>query len=394
MKFKVQCILPLLSINAHRGISFLNTSPLGGSNYNRIITSLRVSNIQLLSSSQFKAHASGKILNMQMRNTITMKIKEKWLGYENNGSPSPNKSSKIIVGNSPIGLAGTIDKYKPKTENQKLYMDCLNNNNIHILFGLGPAGCGKTLFACIKAIRELKLGNIDKIVLTRPIVSVDEDLGFLPGTIVNKMDPWTRPIFDIFLEFYSQSQLNFMIQNNIIEISPLAYMRGRTFKRSFIIADEMQNSSPNQMLMMTTRIGEDSRMIITGDLKQSDRGENNGLADFMKKWKKYVGIYTNETSYVNITMPSIRMVEMESQDIQRSPIVVKLLDIYNTTHEEDGVRVAENNNGYARKTEKRASNKSFGVMSVNTNTKPNDDAALIPRSQFKPINPAEWGGSL
>lgn len=394
MKFKVQCILPLLSINAHRGISFLNTSPLCGSNYNRIITSLRISNMQLLSSSQFKAHPSGKILNMQMRNTITMKIKEKWLGYENNGSPSPNKSSKIIVGNSPIGLAGTIDKYKPKTENQKLYMDCLNNNNIHILFGLGPAGCGKTLFACIKAIRELKLGNIDKIVLTRPIVSVDEDLGFLPGTIVNKMDPWTRPIFDIFLEFYSQSQLNFMIQNNIIEISPLAYMRGRTFKRSFIIADEMQNSSPNQMLMMTTRIGEDSRMIITGDLKQSDRGENNGLADFMKKWKKYVGIYTNETSYVNITMPSIRMVEMESQDIQRSPIVVKLLDIYNTTHEEDGVRVAENNNGYTRNTEKRVSNKSFGVMSINTNTKPNDDAALIPRSQFKPINPAEWGGSL
>jgi phosphate starvation-inducible PhoH-like protein len=371
MKFRVQYILPLLSMNFQRGISFLNTPPHIGLGANKIID-------------------------------ISMKIKEKVLGNENGGERGGSqKGSKIIVGKSPIGLAGTIDKYKPKTENQKLYMDCLDNNNIHILFGLGPAGCGKTLFACIKAIRELKLGNIDKIVLTRPIVSVDEDLGFLPGTIVNKMDPWTRPIFDIFLEFYSQSQLNFMVQNNIIEISPLAYMRGRTFKRSFIIADEMQNSSPNQMLMMTTRIGEDSRMIITGDLKQSDRGENNGLTDFMKKWKKYSTMHVNETSYVNITTPSIRMVEMEAQDIQRSPIVVKLLDIYNSTDDGGDVFVKEgcgstlgttlSSNGAAAKS---ASKKSSTGMYVKTNVKPNDDAALIPRSHYKPINAADWGGSL
>ena len=354
MKFRVQYILPLFTMNIYRGISFLTTPPSMG------------------------------FLNMQRCANLSMKLKEKVLG-ENGGV----KGSKIIVGNSPIGLVGTIDKYKPKTENQKLYMDCLNNNNIHILFGLGPAGCGKTLFACIKAIRELKLGNIDKIVLTRPIVSVDEDLGFLPGTIVNKMDPWTRPIFDIFLEFYSQSQLNFMIQNNIIEISPLAYMRGRTFKRSFIIADEMQNSSPNQMLMMTTRIGENSRMIITGDLKQSDRGENNGLYDFMKKWKKYVGVHLNETSYENITIPSIRMVEMESQDIQRSPIVVKLLDIYGC--DED---VRDEKKVFSADTSiyKGVIKKTFTSPKTNVNT--NDDAALIPKSHFKPINPADWGGSL
>jgi len=353
MKFRVQCILPLFSMNIYRCISFFNTSPLS-------------------------------ILNMQRCGNLSMKLKEKMMASEMGGG---GKGSKMIVGKSPIGLAGTIDKYKPKTENQKLYMDCLNNDNIHILFGLGPAGCGKTLFACIKAIRELKLGNIDKIVLTRPIVSVDEDLGFLPGTIVNKMDPWTRPIFDIFLEFYSQSQLNFMIQNNIIEISPLAYMRGRTFKRSFIIADEMQNSSPNQMLMMTTRIGENSRMIITGDLKQSDRGENNGLADFMKKWKKYVHVHKNETSYVNITMPSIRMVEMEAQDIQRSPIVVKLLDIYEGNEDSGGGDLILNHPHVG-------SIKGGRNNTIHANIQPNDDAALIPKSHFKPINPAEWGGSL
>lgn len=293
MKFRVQCILPLFSMNIYRCISFFNTSPLS-------------------------------ILNMQRCSNLSMKLKEKMMASEMGGG---GKGSKMIVGKSPIGLAGTIDKYKPKTENQKLYMDCLNNDNIHILFGLGPAGCGKTLFACIKAIRELKLGNIDKIVLTRPIVSVDEDLGFLPGTIVNKMDPWTRPIFDIFLEFYSQKDIDAMIHANVIEIAPLGYMRGRTFKNAFIIADEMQNSSPNQMLMLTTRIGEGSKMVITGDLKQSDKGLNSGLYDFIRKFNLYeqLEMIHNTTMIRN---SGIKIVEMDNTDIQRSPIIEKILDIY------------------------------------------------------------------
>jgi phosphate starvation-inducible PhoH-like protein len=156
-------------------------------------------------------------------------------------------------------------KYKPKTENQKIYHTHLNNPDTSIVLGIGPAGCGKTLFACITALDQLKKGNIDKIVLTRPIVPVeDEEIGFLPGNLVNKMDPWTRPIFDIILEQYQQHELTQMLKNNIIEVSPLAFMRGRTFKNSFIIADEMQNSTPNQMLMLTTRIGTNSKMVITG----------------------------------------------------------------------------------------------------------------------------------
>jgi phosphate starvation-inducible PhoH-like protein len=138
------------------------------------------------------------------------------------------------------------------------------------------------------------------------------------------MDPWTRPIFDILLEFYAQKDIDGMLHSGVLEISPLGYMRGRTFKDAFIIADEMQNSSPNQMLMLTTRIGERSKMVITGDLKQSDRGPDNGLADLMRKLERY-----NKFCEINgESVPNIKMIRMKGEDIQRSEIVTTLLDIY------------------------------------------------------------------
>jgi phosphate starvation-inducible PhoH-like protein len=208
--------------------------------------------------------------------------------------------------------------YNPKTENQKKYVDILNNPCVSIIFGVGPAGCGKTLFACLHAIQELKKGNIQKIILTRPIVPVEEEeIGFLPGNLVNKMNPWTRPIFDIFLEFYAQKDLDSMIQSGVIEIAPLAFMRGRTFKRSIIIADEMQNSTPNQMLMLTTRIGDGSKMIITGDLKQSDRSADNGLYDIILKLQKWGELYEE-----------IKLVELTDDDIRRSYIVSRVIELY------------------------------------------------------------------
>jgi phosphate starvation-inducible PhoH-like protein len=244
--------------------------------------------------------------------------------------------------------------YKPKSPNQELYYKYLNDPDIPIVFGIGPAGCGKTLLACVTAIEELRRGNIQKIVLTRPIVPVEEEeLGFLPGNLIHKMDPWTRPIFDIFLEFYQQRDLDSMLQTGVIEISPLAYMRGRTFKRAFIIADEMQNSTPNQMLMLTTRIGDSTKMAITGDLKQSDRCAANGLLDFMNKYKAY----RKANDVVDFSKPShkthhdydivnekwcgsgigIEMVEMSQKDIERSPIVAKILDIYKPPKKTDDV---------------------------------------------------------
>ena len=211
-------------------------------------------------------------------------------------------------------------QYTPRGVHQRQYVEYLKDPSVSIVLGVGPAGCGKTLFACYHAIYDLKSHNVEKIVMTRPLVSVDkEELGFLPGTLVNKMDPWTRPIFDIFSEFFSQNEIEYMIKTGVIEISPLAYMRGRTFKHAFIIADEMQNSSPNQMLMMTTRIGEGSKMVITGDLKQSDRDNNseNGLRDFIQRIKRFEG--END---------EIRLVELDATDIERSPVVIKLLEMY------------------------------------------------------------------
>jgi phosphate starvation-inducible PhoH-like protein len=210
--------------------------------------------------------------------------------------------------------------YLPKSENQQKYVDALNRRSISLIFSVGPAGTGKTLFACMYAIQELKKKNIDKIVLTRPVVTVDEDIGFLPGDINNKMDPWTRPIFDIFLEVFPQRELDMMVQNGVIEICPLAFMRGRTFKRAFILSDEMQNSSPNQMMMIATRIGEGSKMVITGDLNQSDRAGENGLKHFLDK------IWSFERRGGDLD--GLAVCFLENGDIERSPIVAKVLDIW------------------------------------------------------------------
>jgi len=220
-----------------------------------------------------------------------------------------NSISKNMLHTSKIGLL------KPKSQNQINYVNALTSDTL--VFCLGPAGTGKTLFACNEAMKQLQKREIDKIVITRPIVAVeDEQLGFLPGNINKKMDPWTRPIFDIFSEYCSMTELSRMMKDGIIEISPLAYMRGRTFKKSFIIADEMQNSSPNQMLMLTTRIGQDSKMVITGDLKQSDKSLHNGLSDFLDKFRNYS------------KNCSISLIEMTGEDVERSEIVKTILDIY------------------------------------------------------------------
>lgn len=211
--------------------------------------------------------------------------------------------------------------YVPKNENQKLYVEYLDDPNTNIIISIGPAGTGKTMFGCIKAIRELQCGNIDKIIITRPLVTVEEELGFLPGDILKKMDPWTRPIFDIFLEHISKTELNTMLYNNVIEVSPLAFMRGRTFKNSFIIGDEMQNSSPSQMKMLTSRMGENSKMVITGDLKQTDRRiDENGLYDLIKR----VDLYKMRKG-----LDSIKKVEFKACDIERSKIVQDIINVYN-----------------------------------------------------------------
>jgi phosphate starvation-inducible PhoH-like protein len=214
-----------------------------------------------------------------------------------------------------------INVYRPKTDTQQLYWNDLENDCNKLIIANGAAGTGKTLLACQHAIKELYDSKIDKIVITRPVVSVEEEIGFLPGTLQKKMDPWTRPIMDIFGEFYSKSNIKTMLKESVIEISPLGFMRGRTFKNCIVIADEMQNSSPNQMLMLLTRLGENSKVIITGDLKQRDK-LCNGLNDLLEKLDIH---YTNNKSMEN---NGIVIHTFSVDDVQRSGIVKTILEIY------------------------------------------------------------------
>jgi len=265
-------------------------------------------------------------------------------------------------------ISGT-PRYIPQSINQKKYVNLLENDKVPIVLGIGPAGCGKTLFACLSAINELMSGNIQKVILTRPIVCVeDEELGFLPGNIHRKMDPWTRPIFDIFTEFYDQKDIDIMVNSGIIEVSPLAYMRGRTFKNSFIIADEMQNSTPNQMLMLTTRVGENTKLVITGDLKQSDRCMSNGLLDIIQKVENYP---------ISVNESMVQMVEMDHTDIRRSMVVSQILSMYETKHSvTDTIVYTDDTN---------STNSPPLPLKKNIHTS-NNDAALIPISQYKQLN--------
>jgi phosphate starvation-inducible PhoH-like protein len=226
--------------------------------------------------------------------------------------------------NSNLISGGGLSKHlMPRTKNQVSYNNLLNNENIKIIFSIGPAGTGKTMFACNSAIQQLNKGKINKIVLTRPLISVEEEIGFLPGDINKKMDPWLKPIMDIFSEYYTKTQLNTMIQNNVIEFSPLGYMRGRTFNDAYVIADEMQNCSPNQMIMLLTRIGFNSKMVITGDLEQSDIKFTSGLSDYVHKIKSYLPKEGHKEE-----MTKIVLIEMQQTDIQRNTIIPTLLDIY------------------------------------------------------------------
>tara|TARA_R110002074_G_scaffold125215_7_gene262320 strand:+ start:44099 stop:44824 length:726 start_codon:yes stop_codon:yes gene_type:complete len=205
----------------------------------------------------------------------------------------------------------------PRSRTQESYVDALLTSNKSIVFASGPAGTGKTMIAMLSAIKHYKQGTIDKIIMTRPAVGVDDERhGFLPGDLNQKMEPWTRPLFDVLHEYYSPKETAKMLEEQIIEISPLAFMRGRTFKNAYIVADEMQNATPNQMKMLLTRIGEGSKIVVTGDVKQADRkNKDNGLLNFMQL------VQTRDSNH-------IECVQFSHSDIERHPAVTEVLAIY------------------------------------------------------------------
>jgi phosphate starvation-inducible PhoH-like protein len=199
----------------------------------------------------------------------------------------------------------------PKTPGQCKYMLALRSPK-PIVVGTGPAGSGKTMLACHVALEHVSRFQRPRIVLTRPIVAADEDMGYLPGDMDQKMEPWTRPMYDIFEQSMTHTQMD-----RSITVEPLGYMRGRTFTDTLIIADEMQNSTPNQMKMLLTRIGEGTKLIVTGDLEQSDLGEDNGLRNLIYKMQ------CQELEYIT-------HVEMGDADIVRHPAVKEILKVLNS----------------------------------------------------------------
>ena len=210
--------------------------------------------------------------------------------------------------------------YNAKTDGQKKYKSSLYSPFFDLIICNGPAGSGKTSIACDYSIHELKNKKYDKIIITRPTVSIQENLGYLPGTINEKMYPWTLPIFDIFHEYYNKNEVENMIKEGIIEISPLGFIQGRTFKNAVIVADEMQNSTDEQMYLLLTRLGIGSKMIVNGDLNQNLN--KNGLHDL---------IYKLERNYLDINdmhEDRINLIKLEKQDIIRHKIVSKIIDLY------------------------------------------------------------------
>lgn len=210
----------------------------------------------------------------------------------------------------------TIDLV-PRTRNQERLVLALQDESQHIVVTVGPAGTGKTYLAMQAAVKALREGRTDRIVMTRPAVGVeDERHGFLPGNLVAKMEPWTRPLLDVLREYYRPQDITGLIEDQIVEIAPLAFMRGRTFKNAWIIADEMQNATPAQCKMLLTRIGQESKIVITGDIEQADRSRgDNGLMDLCQRLGKG-------------GVSGIAVCELEARDVQRHAIIGSVLKLY------------------------------------------------------------------
>ena len=202
---------------------------------------------------------------------------------------------------------------RAKTLGQKRYIDAINNNDI--VFGIGPAGTGKTYLAMAAAVRAFKSKEVNRIILTRPAVEAGENLGFLPGDLQNKVDPYLRPLYDALFEILGHDTYNNLFEKGLIEVAPLAYMRGRTLDSAFVILDEAQNTTNEQMKMFLTRLGYGSKAIITGDVTQIDlpRGKQSGLKTVLRILAGVKGI---GITYLN------------KNDIVRHPLVQRIIDAY------------------------------------------------------------------
>ena len=253
---------------------------------------------EILNSLQEHFHQFGRITEENVRGYISQERQD----Y----IPEDSVDGIILYGikGSPI---------KPKTVNQQKLVQSVRDNDL--VFALGPAGTGKTFISVALAVRALKNKLVKKIIITRPAVEAGENLGFLPGDLKEKIDPYLRPIYDALNELMPFEKLKYYLEREIVEIAPLAYMRGRTLNNAFILLDEAQNTTPMQMKMFLTRMGPESKMIVTGDTSQIDlpRNQNSGLKEAVRILNQIKGI---------------GMVELTARDVVRHKLVRDIIEAY------------------------------------------------------------------
>jgi phosphate starvation-inducible PhoH-like protein len=272
-----------------------------------------------------RGRKSKKMNDKEIIHDFLVEQEQEYLDRMNDSEQEQEKQNKIVSGGytkknyenfaylSAKERAAFEKKFTvPKNVHQEMYCKLLRTKGKKIVVANGPAGTGKTLFATEFGIRYFLTSTYEKLIFTRPSVSVDEELGFLPGTLEEKMAPWVRPIYDVLHNFLTPKEVLQLMEEKVIEIAPLGYMRGRTFKNAWIVADEMQNSTVSQMKMLLTRIGSGSKMVVTGDIQQHDRGfENNGLVDLLPRIGQATGI---------------QHVEFSGDDVIRSEVIKEILN--------------------------------------------------------------------
>lgn len=246
---------------------------------------------------------------------VTEENVQSYLQQEEQAVLDSSKDETLIYGTRGFSI-------KPKSANQQKLVDAVFDNDL--VFAVGPAGTGKTYISVALAVRALKNKHVKKIIITRPAVEAGENLGFLPGDLKEKIDPYLRPIYDALQDMIPAEKLKFYQETGIIEIAPLAYMRGRTLQNAYILLDEAQNTTPMQLKMFLTRMGPNSKVIITGDISQIDlpRRQRSGLVDSLDILKEVEGI---------------GFVRLDGSDVVRHKLVRKIIDAYEKAEEEGAV---------------------------------------------------------
>ena len=244
-----------------------------------------------------------------------------------------NTKAIIEIDNDIITRTSNGKPVKPKTLGQKKYVDSIRKNTI--VFGIGPAGTGKTYLAMAMAIEAFKNNEVNRIILTRPAIEAGENLGFLPGDLQSKVDPYLRPLYDALYQIMGADSFLHNSEKGLIEVAPLAYMRGRTLDNSFIILDEAQNTTPAQMKMFLTRIGFGSKIVITGDLTQKDLPRNtiSGLETAVK---------------ILDGIEDISVIKLTNHDVVRHPLVQRIVQAYENFEEKNKFNKGNGNNGSFR----------------------------------------------